>query len=95
LTFTFVTEGIESAIRQAQAAAGDKDVTVVGGASTFQQCLKAGLVDELQLDIMPVLLCKGLRLFEHLEDLQPLELEKVKVVESSMRTYLGFHMAVK
>jgi dihydrofolate reductase len=92
LTFTFVTDGIESAIKQAKAAAGDKDVTVIGGASTFQQCLKAGVVDEIQLDIMPVLLCKGLRLFEHLEDLQPIELDKMKVVESSMRTYIGFRV---
>jgi dihydrofolate reductase len=95
LTFTFVTDGIESAIAKAKAAAGDKDVTVIGGASTFQQCLKAGVGDEIQLDIMPVLLYKGLRLFEGLEDMEPLELEKVKVVESSMRTYLGFRVVKK
>ncbi|MBZ0294231.1 MAG: dihydrofolate reductase family protein, partial [Anaerolineae bacterium] len=47
LTFTFVTDGIESAIQQAKAAAGDQDVTVIGGASTVQQCLNAGLADEL------------------------------------------------
>src|SRR3989304_2351819 len=47
LTFTFVTNGIENAIKQAKAAAGDKDVTVIGSASTAQQCLKAGLADEL------------------------------------------------
>ena len=64
LTFTFVTDGIESAIRQALAAAGDKDVTVVGGPSTVQQCLQHGLVDVLQIGIMPVLLGDGLRLFE-------------------------------
>lgn len=52
LTFTFVTDGIESAIAQAKAAAGEKDVTVIGAASTAQQCLKAGLADELHIDIM-------------------------------------------
>jgi dihydrofolate reductase len=64
LTFTFVPDGIESAIRQARAAAGDKDVTAIGATSTAQQCLRAGLADELHVDIMPVLLCAGLRLFE-------------------------------
>src|SRR6266508_4672260 len=51
LRFTFVTDGIEHAIAQARAAAGDKDVAVIGGAQTVQQCLQAGLVDELQIDL--------------------------------------------
>ncbi|MHB1296542.1 MAG: dihydrofolate reductase family protein [Anaerolineae bacterium] len=59
LTFTFVTDGIESAVRQAKAAAGAKDVVVIG-ASTIRQCLRAGLADVLTLDIMPVLLGEGL-----------------------------------
>src|SRR6476646_4659549 len=63
LTFTFVTEGIERALTQAKAAAGVKDVVVVGGANIIQQCLRAGLADELHVDIMPVLLGNGLRLF--------------------------------
>ncbi len=92
LTFTFVTDGIESAVRQAKAAAGNRDVTVIGGASTFQECLKAGVVDELELDIMPVILGEGLRLFEHLEDMKPIKLEKVKVAESSVRTHLRFRV---
>ena len=92
LTVTFVTDGIESAVAQAKAAAGDKDVTVIGGASTFRQCLKAGVVDELELDLMPVILGGGLRLFEHLEDMEPTELEKVKVAESSGRTQLRFRV---
>ena len=95
LTFTFVTDGIKSAVAQAKAAAGDKDVTVIGGASTFQQCLKAGLVDELELDLMPVLLDEGLRLFEHLGNMKPVELEKVKVVESSARTHSRFRVVRK
>lgn len=90
LTFTFVTDGIASAIAQAKAAAGDKDVVVVGGASTIQQCLRAGLADELHLDIMPVLLNEGLRLFDAM-DPAPLRLERVKVLAlPAGRTNLRF-----
>jgi dihydrofolate reductase len=81
LKFSFVTDGIESAITQAKAAAGEKDVQVIGGASTFQQCLQAGLCDELHLGIMPVFLGDGLRLFEHL-DAEHIQLEKIKVIDS-------------
>jgi dihydrofolate reductase len=92
LTFTFVTDGVESAITQAKAAAGDRDVMVVGGASTFQQCLKAGLADELDIDIMPVLLGDGLRLFENLER-ELIELERTNVTRlSSGRTHLRFRV---
>jgi len=80
LTFTFVTEGMESAIGQAKAAAGDKDVTVIGAASTAQQCLRAGLADELHVDIMPVFLGGGLRPFEGISAEQ-IQLERLKVVE--------------
>jgi len=89
LTFTFVTEGIGSAIEQAQTAAGNKDVTIIGGASVAQQCLKAGLVDELQIDIMPVLLCSGLRLFEQMGE-QPIQLEKISIVDAPVRTHLKY-----
>jgi dihydrofolate reductase len=80
LSFHFVTDGVESLIRQAKAAAGDKDVVIVGGANVIQQCLKAGLIDELQISISPVLLGDGLRLFENLKN-ETIQLEKVKVVE--------------
>ncbi len=81
-TFTFVTEGIEGAVEQARAAAGGKDVAVGGGASVAQQCLKAGLLDELQIHVVPVLLGAGVRLFEsHLAD-APAELECTRVIES-------------
>ena len=63
-TFTFVTEGIEAALEQAVAAAGDKDVAIGGGGSAVQQYLRAGRVDELQLHVAPVLLGGGVRLFE-------------------------------
>jgi dihydrofolate reductase len=93
LTFTFVTDGIESAIRQARAAAGDRDVTVIGGARTAQQCLRAGLADELHIDIMPVLLRSGLRLFEDIGAAQ-LQLERSTVVElPAGRTHLRFRVA--
>jgi dihydrofolate reductase len=91
LRFTFVTDGIESAIDKAKAAAGDKRVSVIGGASTAQQCLNAGLVDELQIDVRPVLLGAGLRLFEHL-DADRIELEQTRVIESSGVTHLWYRV---
>ena len=92
LTFTFVTNGIESAIGQAKAAAGDKDVTVIGAASTAQQCLKAGLADELHIDIMPVFLGTGLRPFEGIGEGQ-IQLERLKVIELPVgRTHMEFRV---
>lgn len=81
LSLTFVSDGVESAVAQAKEAAGDKEVTVIGGASIIQQCLQAGLLDELNIGIMPVLLGEGLRLFENPATTQP-ELEKVRIIES-------------
>lgn len=80
LTFTFVTGGIHSAVAQAKAAAGDKNVTIIGAPHTAQQVIRAGLADELHLDIIPVLLGGGLRLFED-SGLPPLRLEKIKAVD--------------
>ena len=91
LTLTFVTDGIESAIEKAKAAAGDEHVMVVGGASTAQQCLRAGLVDEIHVGLVPVLLCEGLRFFEPLVDGQ-MELERTRVFESPTRTDLWFRI---
>lgn len=71
-TFTFVTDGIESALKQAFAAAGGKDVRVVGGAATIRQYLKAGLIDELQLVQVPLLLGQGERVFEGLGGVEDL-----------------------
>ena len=65
-TYTFVTDGIEAALEQAREAAGDKDVALGGGASVAQQYLKAGLLDEMQLHVVPVLLGAGARLFDNL-----------------------------
>jgi len=80
-TFTFVTDGIESALEQARAAAGDKDVRIAGVANTVQQFIEARLVDELQIHFAPVLLGDGVRLFEHI-DPEHVELEKTRVIES-------------
>ncbi len=90
LKFTFVSDGIENAVRQAKAAAGDKDVTVVGGANTIQQLLRAGLVDELHIDVMPVLLGSGLRIFDQLG--REIVLEKKDVSEVGARTCLRFRV---
>ena len=88
--FTFVTDGVESAIRQAQQAAGDKDI-VVCTASILQQCLNLGLMDEIHIDVAPLLLGKGVRLFDHL-DIKPIELERIRVVEAPGVTHMGFRV---
>ena len=91
LKFHFVTDGLESAVAQAKAATGGRDVTVVGGASTIQQLLKAGLLDELHIDIAPVLLGEGTKLFEPL-GIEPLELQQLRVVEYRGVTHLEFRV---
>ncbi len=92
LSFTFVTDGIESAVRQAKAVAGDKDVNVIGAASTAQQCLQAGLADELDVDIMPVFLGGGLLPFEGIDEAK-IQLERIQVRElPGGRTHLRFRV---
>jgi dihydrofolate reductase len=91
LTFTFVTDGVESAVAQAKAAAGKKAVQVVGGASVIRQLLHVGLVDELHLDVMPVLLGAGLRLFDD-RALEGVRLEKIDVQETGARTTMRFRV---
>jgi dihydrofolate reductase len=81
-TFTFVTDGVASAVEQARAAAGEQDVAVAGGAQVAQQVWKAGLLDELQLHVVPLLLGGGVRLFDDHGSGAPLELERTRVVES-------------
>ncbi len=71
--FTFVTDGVEHAVAEAQRIAGGKTVAV-GAPSIAQQCLKADLIDEIQVDLVPVLLGSGIRLFDHL-GIKPIELE--------------------
>jgi dihydrofolate reductase len=88
--FTFVTEGVESAVEQARAVAGDKDVAV-GNASIVQQCIRAGLLDEIHVDLVPVLLGGGIRLFDHLGT-EPIELESTGVIEGAGVTHLTFRV---
>ncbi|MEU6567768.1 dihydrofolate reductase family protein [Streptomyces sp. BPPL-273] len=89
-TFHFVTEGIHSALERARAAAGDRNVDIGGGADTVRQYLAAGLVDELQLHVVPVLLGGGLRLFEGLGDAGRRDLEQVGAVETPLATHLKY-----
>ena len=88
--FTFVTEGVESAVGRAKEVAGDKDVAV-GAASVAQQCLKAGLLDEVHVNLVPVLLGGGVRLFEQLGT-TPIELETTRVIEAPGVTHLTFRV---
>jgi dihydrofolate reductase len=87
--FTFVTDGIESAVKQARAAAGDRNVYVVGGANIAQQCLKAGLLDEMRIHIAPLLLGEGIRLFDHL-GAESIQLERTGLVDAPGVTHLTF-----
>jgi dihydrofolate reductase len=88
-SFVFATDGIESAFDQARAAAGDKDLAVAGGASVVQQCLRAGLLDELQIHIAPVLLGRGVCLFDGGEQAK---LELVRVVDSPTVTHVKYRV---
>jgi dihydrofolate reductase len=88
--FTFVTDGVESAIEQARAVAGEKDVAV-GAASIAQQCIRAGLLEVIHVDLVPVLLGGGVRLFEHL-GITPIELESTRVIEGVGVTHLTFRV---
>jgi dihydrofolate reductase len=88
-TFTFVTDGLESAFKQAQAAAGGKDIAVAGGANIIQQYLKAGLIDEIQLHLVPILLGDGKRLFEQIGQI---DLDRMRVIETPGVTHLKFRV---
>jgi dihydrofolate reductase len=91
-TFTFVTDGIQSALEQAREAAGDKDVALDGGASVAQQYLRAGLLDELNIHVAPILLGGGVSLFGELGTDAP-SLKLTRVVESPLVTHLGYEVA--
>jgi dihydrofolate reductase len=89
-TFTFVTDGIEAALEQARAAAGEKDVLIGGGADVINQYLAAGHVDELELHVVPLLLGGGARLFEGIGP--TLELEQIRVVEAPGVAHLRYRV---
>jgi dihydrofolate reductase len=89
-SFTFVTDGIEAAIAQAREVAGEKDVLISGGASVVQQALRAGLLDELQLHVVPLLLGGGVRLFGGLDPI--VELEATRTIESPTVAHLRYRV---
>ena len=88
--YTFVTDGVESAIEQAKAAAGDKYVSLMG-ASVAQQGLRAGLLDEIQIHLVPALLGAGVRLFDHI-GANTIGLETIRVVDSPGVTHLRYRV---
>ena len=90
-TFSFVTDGIESALEHAREAADGEDVAVSGGANIAQQYLKAGLLDEMRLDVVPVLLGDGARLFDNLEGAEA-RLECTRVVEAPGVSHLTYRV---
>jgi dihydrofolate reductase len=89
--FAFVTGGPESALEQAKAAAGDKDVRIAGGANTLTQFLEAGLLDELQIHLAPELIGDGVRLFDQV-DPERVELEPTRVIDSPRVTHLRYRV---
>jgi dihydrofolate reductase len=88
-SYTFVTDGIEAALEHARAAAGERNVTIAGGADVAQQYLAAGLLDEMQIHVAPLLLGGGVRLLDGLDD-APKELEITRVISSPAVTHLKF-----
>jgi dihydrofolate reductase len=88
--YTYVTDDVLSAIQQAKAAAGDKYVSLMG-ASRPQQCLNAGLLDEIQIHLVPLLLGGGVRLFDHL-GAKSIELQVIRVVEAPGVTHLRYRV---
>jgi dihydrofolate reductase len=90
-TFTFVTEGLDEALRRARDAAGEKNVVVMGGADVLRQCLDAGVVDELTLTIAPVLLGSGKQLFEGIGRTD-LEFERTDVIASPFATHIRYRV---
>ena len=89
--FIFVIDGIESALEQAKTVTGDRDIVIGDGASAAQQYLKAGLLDEVQIHLVPVLFGEGIRLFNPSGGEQ-IELEKIMVIEGSGVTHLRFRL---
>jgi dihydrofolate reductase len=89
--FSFVTAGIEAALSKARAVAGSKNVWVMGGANIAQQFIRAGILDELHLHIVPVLLARGTRLFENLGT-DPLEMKIIQAVTSPGATHLYYRL---
>jgi dihydrofolate reductase len=90
-TYTFVTGGIVAALERARAAAGDKQVGIWGGADIIRQALKAGLLDEMKIHLIPILLGGGIRLFEGL-DTDGIELRKTSVIDTPAATHFRYQV---
>lgn len=90
-TYTFVTDGIKRALELAQAAAGDRDVAISGGANVVQQLIEAGMLDELQIHVAPIFLGAGTRLFDR-PDLADVQLDGTRVIASPRVTHLQFRV---
>jgi dihydrofolate reductase len=89
-TYNFVTGGIEAALEQAKAAAGEKDVGIWGGANIMREYLNAGLLDEMEIHVIPIILGGGVRLFDELG--QQIELEKTRVIDTPRATHLQYRV---
>jgi dihydrofolate reductase len=89
--YTFVTDGIEQALHAAEAAADGKDVCVMGGADIGQQYIRAGLIDEISIHLVPVVLGGGTRMFEHLGE-APIQLEAIEVFHTTAATHLRYRV---
>lgn len=90
-TFTFVTDGIESALKQAREAAGGRDVLIAGGANVVQQYLAAGLIDEIDLHVVPLIIGAGARLFDNLNGTD-IKLEPIRSIEAPGVTHLKYRV---
>jgi dihydrofolate reductase len=89
--YTFVTDGIESALQKAKRAAGDKNVTVMGGADIGQQYIQGGLVDELSIHLVPVLFGSGIQMFANLGEMH-IPLEPAQVMKTPEAIHLRFRI---
>jgi dihydrofolate reductase len=90
-TYNFITDGPEAALEAARAAAGEKDVGLGGGANVAQQYLAAGLLDEVQIHLVPIFLGDGVRLFDNLDE--RVKLEPTRVIESPAVTHLRYRVS--
>ena len=90
-TYTFVTDGIEAALDLARAVASDKSVGIWGGASIIRQYLKAGLLDEMQIDLIPILLGDGIRLFEGLNP-EGIQLRKTSSIDTPGASHFRYQV---
>ena len=88
--FVFVTDGVTAAIEAAKEAAGDRYATIGGGADVARQALSAGLVDELQLHVVPVLVGEGVPMFDRID--HGWQLSRIRVLDGPNVTHLRYHL---